>query len=260
MTQIFSKSNVKMTQRRIVIGDVHGHYYTLIKLLDEIAPNTDDQIYFLGDLIDRGSHSSQVVDLVINNNYQCLRGNHEEMLLNVFQEDTLGSDQLFKAWFYSGGQSTLVSYQHKLPPHHLQWFRNLPLYIDLGDFFLVHAGIDPKLPLDHQDSSQFCWIREDFHSMTEPYFPDKVIITGHTITFTFPGVNPGKIAQGVGWLDIDTGVYHSHSGWLTALDIDNSMVYQASVPLQRTRVMSLADAITPVTPEMVEQRRLTFSS
>ena len=60
--------------RRIIIGDVHGHYDTLIALLDSIAPNNDDRIYFLGDLIDRGPKSAEVVDLVMKNQYHCLRG------------------------------------------------------------------------------------------------------------------------------------------------------------------------------------------
>jgi serine/threonine protein phosphatase 1 len=59
-----------MPQRRIVIGDVHGHYYALMSLMEAIAPSQDDQIYFLGDLIDRGPHSAQLVQYVIENNYQ----------------------------------------------------------------------------------------------------------------------------------------------------------------------------------------------
>ena len=69
--------------RRIVIGDVHGHYDTLVALLDSISPTTNDEVYFLGDLIDRGPKSAQVVDLVMRNQFKCLRGNHEEMMLDV---------------------------------------------------------------------------------------------------------------------------------------------------------------------------------
>jgi serine/threonine protein phosphatase 1 len=67
--------------RRIIIGDVHGHYDGLMLLLDSIEPTTDDQIYFLGDLIDRGPKSAQVVDFVRENNYGCVLGNHEQMAL-----------------------------------------------------------------------------------------------------------------------------------------------------------------------------------
>ena len=80
-----------------------------------------------------------------------------------------------------------------------------------------------------QTTEQLCWVRDEFHSIRQPYFPDKLIIIGHTITFTLPGVSPGKLAQGQGWLDIDTGAYHPKSGWLTGLDITNRRVYQVNV-------------------------------
>jgi len=61
--------------RRIVIGDVHGHYDTLVALLDAVSPSSEDEVYFLGDLIDRGPNSAQVVELVMRNQFHCLRGN-----------------------------------------------------------------------------------------------------------------------------------------------------------------------------------------
>lgn len=82
----------------------------------------------------------------------------------------------------------------------------MPTHLDLGDIWLVHAGIDPRIPLAEQTAEQFCWVREEFHSMRQPYFPNKLIVVGHTITFTLPGVRPGELAQGQGWLDIDTGL------------------------------------------------------
>lgn len=54
-------------------------------------------------------------------------------------------------------------------------------------------------------------------------------MVGHTITFTFPGVEAGKIVRGAGWLGIETGAYHRRSGWLTALDWTNQWVYQVNV-------------------------------
>ena len=231
--------------RRIIIGDVHGHYDTLIALLDSILPDSNDQIYFLGDLIDRGPKSAQVVDFVIQNNYQCLRGNHEEMLLDVVGSGPV-SVELYPGWLSSGGHATMASYNSQIPPEHIDWMKRLPLYQDLGDIWLVHAGVDPNLPFPEQNANQFCWIREDFHSIKEPYFPDKLIITGHTLTFTLPGVQPGQIAAGPGWLDIETGAYHHHSGWMTALDLTQQQVYQANTQDGRLRTMPLANAIAPI--------------
>ena len=249
-----------MTQRRIVIGDVHGHYNTLMTLLEAIAPTREDMVYFLGDLIDRGPQSAQVVDFVKQSPYLCLLGNHEQMLLDILGDGEIYGPAL-QAWLYSGGNSTINSYGDKgVRQDHIEWMRTLPTYIDLGDTWLVHAGVNPRMPIDKQTSEQFCWIRDEFHCMAQPYFSDKLIITGHTITFTLPGVLPGKIAQGRGWLDIDTGAYHPKSGWMTALDITNSLVYQVNVFRNRLRKLPLGEAVTRVEPSQILPRRSMLRS
>jgi len=227
-----------MPKRKIVIGDVHGHYEALSYLLDFISPVEEDEVYFLGDLIDRGPHSAQVVRLVMENNYQCLRGNHEQMLLDAIGSGRIIPD-LFQNWMYAGGYTTMMSYNDKIPPEHLEWMGNLPIYLDLGDIFLVHAGLDPNLRLEQQTEKQCCWIREEFHNISEPYFPDKLIVTGHTITFTFPKVRSGQIVGGMGWIAIETGVYHPRSGWLTALDTEQNMVYQVHAQTKQKRTCPL---------------------
>jgi serine/threonine protein phosphatase 1 len=243
-----------MTYRRIIIGDVHGHYDALIALLDKVALNYDDQVYFLGDLIDRGPKSAQVVDFVYQHNYRCLLGNHEQMLLDAIGDGQISSNYL-QAWLYSGGYTTLVSYDNHIPQEHIDWLKTLPLYFDLGDVWLVHAGVHPKIPLDDQSSEQFCWVRDEFHSISEPYFTDKLIITGHTITFTFPGVQPGQLVAGAGWLDIDTGAYHQNSGWLTALDLTDKTVYQIHVKTSEVRVLPLEEIVTTIAPSQVLSKR-----
>lgn len=243
------------SSRRIVIGDVHGHYDGLMKLLEAISPGSDDQVYFLGDLIDRGPQSAQVIDFVRQNRYHCLLGNHEQLLLESFPQGQIFNPAL-QAWLYSGGRATVASYgDAALLLEHLNWLRTLPIYLDLGDYWLVHAGVHPRLPLDQQTTQEFCWIREEFHSTTRPYFADKLIITGHTITFTLPGVTPGALAQGCGWLDIDTGAYHPKSGWLTGLDLANQKVYQVNVFKHCSRTLPLAEAVVQVKPEQVIAHR-----
>jgi serine/threonine protein phosphatase 1 len=241
-------------RRRLFIGDVHGHYHGLIRLIDAIAPAGDDQIYFLGDLIDRGPASCQVVELVRAKGYQCLLGNHEQLMLNAFPSASAHQASLF-AWFYCGGRDTMASYQEQessLLLEHVAWMRSLPLYLDLGDVWLVHAGVNPSMLLQDQTTDQFCWIRNQFHRSTEPYFADKLIITGHTITFTLPGVKPGQVAQGSGWLDIDTGAYHPKSGWMTALDWTEQQVYQVNVFDQQVRVRPLSEAVTQINPSKIK--------
>jgi serine/threonine protein phosphatase 1 len=243
------------SHRRVVIGDVHGHYEGLMLLLEKIAPTSEDQIYFLGDLIDRGPQSAQVVEFVRQNDYLCLLGNHEQMLLNILTGRDKASANM-QAWLYSGGQATVASYQSAMiPQEHLDWFESLPTYLDLGDFWLTHAGVNPNKTVEEQTADQLCWIREEFHSISKPYFPDKWIIVGHTITFTLPGVPPGNLAQGQGWIDIDTGAYHPRSGWLTGLDITNKLVYQANVFSRAVRTLAWEEAMTVVRPDDLSGRR-----
>ncbi len=166
-----------MSSRRIIIGDVHGQYDPLLQLIEAIAPQEKEPVYFLGDLIDRGPNSAQVVEFVRQHRYRCLLGNHEQMLLEVLGSQRMIGEML-PGWLYNGGNTTLFSYNHKIPQDHIDWLKTLPLYLDLGDIWLVHAGVYPHLPLEEQDATHFCWIRDEFHSIPEPFFSDKLIITG----------------------------------------------------------------------------------
>ncbi|NET43080.1 metallophosphoesterase family protein [Okeania sp. SIO2B3] len=251
-----------MKQRRIIIGDVHGHYDGLMILLEAIAPGKDEKVYFLGDLIDRGPKSSQVIEFVRNNSYQCLLGNHEQMMIQALS-DKGGKKGAWEAWFYSGGNETVESYRDTgiMPYEDVEWIRSLPLYLDLGDIWLVHAGVNPELPIQKQTYHEYCWIRKEFHSIEKPYFSNKLMIIGHTITFTFNNVEPGELVCGAGWLDIDTSAYHPRSGWLTGLDVDNNIVYQVNVNNNEIRKMALEELVKPYTPkptlkEIMQERLL----
>lgn len=246
-----------MASRRIVIGDVHGHYAGLMQLLEEIAPATDDAVYFLGDLIDRGPQSCQVIDFVRYSPYRCLLGNHEQMMLGSFHKGRV-YEPCMEAWLQSGGRATIASYADGcIPYEHLDWLKTLPTSIDLGDFWLVHAGVNPHVRPEQQTIQDACWIRDEFHRHPRPYFTNKLIITGHTITFTLPDVQPGQLAQGPGWLGIDTGVYSARSGWLTGVDLDHQLVYQANIWNGHVRVRALADAVQFIDPARVQTRQPT---
>ena len=247
-----------MSNKRLVIGDVHGHYEALHNLLEQIGPGEDDEIYFLGDLIDRGPQSAQVVEFVMENEYQCILGNHEIMLLEAFATEEL-NHQAFQMWLKNGGNATVMSYGHQMPPsEHIEWLRSLPFYFDLGDYWLVHAGVDPHLQIKQQSPDQFCWIRREFHRSTNPYFEDKTIVIGHTVTFTFNGLRPGQIAQGTGWLGIDTGVYHHNQGCLTAFELNDSMIYQVDSFGNHFRSLPLGEATESINNDnhkLVRMRR-----
>ena len=232
--------------RRIFIGDVHGHYDGLMHLVALVSPLPADTLHFAGDLIDRGPDSAKVVEFIRQGNHVCVLGNHEHLLLNAFPEEDPNIEAL-QCWLNSGGQATLTSYRDtEALLEHVQWFRSLPLSLDLGDIFLVHAGLNPHKDLANQNPIDCCWIREVFHACPTPFFKEKTIITGHTITFTFPRVAPGKIVRGPGWLDIDTGAYHPKSGWLSAIDLDNDLLYQVNIYTQAKRIQSLEAGIVDV--------------
>ena len=240
--------------RRIFIGDVHGHYDGLMQLVAMVDPTQQDKLHFVGDLIDRGPKSAQVVEFVRQGNHACVLGNHEHLLLNAFPDSDphLGA---FQGWLHSGGQPTLTSYANtEALLEHVGWLKTLPLYLDLGDILLVHAGLAPHKSLAQQTHIDLCWIRDVFHRHPRAIFQGKRIVTGHTITFTLPGVQPGQIAQGPGWLDIDTGAYHSKSGWLTAVDIDYSLVYQVNTITHAKRTLTLEKSVVSVDPAAVKPR------
>lgn len=103
-----------------IIGDVHGCYETLVALLKKIPE--DDHICFVGDLVDRGPRSKEVVQLVMDRGYDCVQGNHDYWM-GEYPKD-------YELWFdaRNGGYATVHSYDMVLPQDHVDFIRNLPLF------------------------------------------------------------------------------------------------------------------------------------
>ena len=150
-----------------------------------------------------------------------LRGNHEDYLLR-FLKDTADTD----SWLYYGGANTLISYgipvspleddpdrliviqqklRNVLPEAHLEFLRTLKISHTVGDYFFVHAGVRPGVPLDKQSTYDLLWIRELFLDSTK--FHGRVVVHGHSIMMK-PEMLPNRIG-------IDTGAYDS--GVITSL-------------------------------------------
>ena len=96
-----------------IIGDLHGEYGSLLQLIDKL-PN-DANLIFVGDLIDRGRKSKEVIQFVRENNYLCIHGNHEEMMCDyakAFEKSypNIPSMIYYHSWIYNGGKETLLSY------------------------------------------------------------------------------------------------------------------------------------------------------
>ena len=117
--------------RRIFIGDVHGNYDALMLLMDAISPLNEDKVYFLGDLINRGAKSAQVVEFIRESPYYCVLGNHERMFLDYFQSKRITKQVIEKAAFnYKETIHSYLQFDISLLPAHLEWFSKLPPYID----------------------------------------------------------------------------------------------------------------------------------
>lgn len=236
-------------QKRLIVGDVHGHYEGLLHVLKLAGVTRRDQVFFLGDLIDRGPDSKGVLQFVRSHDYPTLMGNHEELLLDALNGVNVA------LWLQNGGYATVEQYGgYKLGLDalnaHRNWLEALPHLIDLGDVLLVHAGLNPDYGLEEQSTRDLMWLRDEFLYHPQPYFKDKMVLCGHTLTFTLRGLEGtipvGNVAKGPGWLGLETGAFHSKSGWLTCLDWDNQQVYQVDVLTGAELVRTLADAVTDV--------------
>ena len=202
------------------VGDIHGMYTCLASLITKIRNdyflkyrdlNTAPKLLFIGDYIDRGQSSKEVIDFLLNgfDNIQTifLKGNHEEIFLNAIKSKNLEG---YERWLYKiGGQETLSSYgienihsnlelSQFIPKDHLVFFENLKLCYETKDYFFVHAGINPQRSLNQQLTNEMLWIREPFLSSQSNH--NKIIIHGHTPCGKYPDIKFNQI-------NIDTGAY-----------------------------------------------------
>jgi serine/threonine protein phosphatase 1 len=173
-------------QKIFVIGDIHGCFDKLSALMDKIPINfKQDQLIFIGDYIDRGSSSLEVVDYLIDLKNRLpgtifLKGNHEDMLENYLD----GSDRF--TYLLNGGQRTLDAYlnrpnnpgEYPVPPAHLKFFKSLYLYYQTVDYIFVHAGLRKNVSLESQETIDLLWIRDEF--IFSDFDFGKRVIFGHT--------------------------------------------------------------------------------
>lgn len=208
--------------RTIAIGDIHGCGIALNRLLEAIQVAPDDKIVTLGDYVDRGMGSSQVIDTLLQLVTKChlvpLIGNHEIMMFKALQNG--GSDLEF--WMMHGGQATVSSYGGRLqniPQDHMTFLSHCLRFHETDTHFFVHACYDPFSPLADQTDDIVFWQHVNEHP-PEPHMNDKVAILGHT-----PQVD-GNILD-MGHLKvIDTFCYGDQ--WLTALDVESGEFWQSN--------------------------------
>ncbi len=208
-------------ERIFIVGDIHGCLDPLKRMMDKIKWRPDeDGLIFLGDYIDRGVDSKGVVDYIIeisnsSPHVQCLMGNHENILLDFLSS---GDPRLL---LLNGGMTTLESYQTQergetealIPPEHVAFFENLFFYIELDDYYVVHAGFRPGVEIEKQSTEDLIWIREPF-IFSDHNFGKKVIF-GHT-----PLAEPLVMDNKIG---LDTGAVYGNK--LTCLEIPRMKFY-----------------------------------
>jgi len=223
--------------RIYTIADIHGRADLLRTLLRAIQKDADHHrdtthlLITLGDYIDRGPDSREVLDLLSHHplkgfSRQFLKGNHEFMLLNFLEDPEQG-----RLWFQNGGDATLLSYGidadfslppdsneeespwvvlrdkllKKLPANHLHFLKSLQPYYQIGEYFFVHGGIRPGIPFNQQAEEDLLWIRQEFLDYPKDF--GKIVVHGHSIVKE-PEVHHNRIA-------LDTGAFYT--GKLTCL-------------------------------------------
>ena len=185
------------------IGDVHGYADTLLALLDSLNLSSRDRVVLLGDLVDRGPRSCEVIRIARENpQIFSVLGNHEEMMLKSFDVDNIETMTAQQTnWFYVGGRATNQSYideftnsQGQIDDFDLRmrvgkdlaWLDSLPHHIVLDDFRLVHAGYSPwDGDLDLQSTDTLMWIRGEFHNSITPVDEKRTVVFGHSTVLGF---------------------------------------------------------------------------
>lgn len=217
--------------RLYVIGDIHGCLEETTTLVEHIVEDEGlrkkDMIIFVGDYIDRGPASKEVVDYLIEFKERypstvCLRGNHEDMLLDFLGFEGSTGD----LYLPNGGEQTFESYKidSTLDPEeiagligeaHLDFYRSLERYVIVGDFVVVHAGLNPLRDLKMQSDHDLYWIRDEF--IANKHFFDRTVIFGHTPYEDILFDQPYKIG-------IDTGLVYGNA--LTCIELVEGRVMQ----------------------------------
>ncbi len=235
--ELETKRTVPPGRRIYAVGDIHGMIGTLRELERLIRadaasrPAAENIVVYLGDYIDRGPASRQVIESLIEDPWPgfervSLQGNHERILLRFLADESEGDH-----WLVNGAAATMASYgveapelgadlaamkraqeafARALPAAHLDFIRRMPLHHVEGDYFFAHAGVRPGVPLDQQSAEDLQWIRDEFlHSAAEF---GKLVVHGHSISR-----EPERRANRIG---IDTGAYRH--GRLTCLVLEGS--------------------------------------
>ena len=231
--------------KRWVIPDIHGCANTLKALIEEkIKPDHSDELFFLGDYIDRGPDPKEVIDYIRalqKNDFKVktLKGNHEDYLVELYDEEIKSkhswlprfTDQKKRIWFAIGGKPTMKSFHARkirdINPEYIEWMRNLDYYVILSEFILVHAGLNCKIDDPFSDTRSMLWLRD--YEIVPEKTGERKIIHGH-VPVKLQFIDHSIKNDIYKFIDLDNGPYISGEdgyGNLVALELTNmQMVIQ----------------------------------
>ncbi|WP_305953024.1 metallophosphoesterase family protein [Beijerinckia mobilis] len=235
------KATVPEGTRIYAVGDIHGRADLLQAMFDRVDADLAQRPIerpihvFVGDYIDRGPRSAEVIDLLIRRQQThltvCLKGNHE-----VYLCDFLDQPEILHHWAHYGALPTLLSYglqpslnpateeqislswelKRRMPREHIAFLSSLPLTFSCGDYFFAHAGVRPGIPLEYQTPDDLLWIRGEFLNYEGSF--GKVVVHGHTPMME-AAVHKNRI-------NIDTGAYATGKLTCVVLDRDQQVFIQ----------------------------------
>ncbi len=225
--------------RTWVIPDVHGCLLTLRMLVEDlIGLKKEDELIFLGDIIDRGPSSKGVIDYIMKLEASgikttVIRGNHEEYMAKVYRDEEskglfrrmLGLKALsYKDWMLFGGTDTMSSFNAfrvgAIPLRYIEWIESLVFYLEWKKFLIVHAGFNFEIEDIFSDTESMMWIRE--YKIDPVKLGDRKIIHGH-VPVSLDFINQSIISNSFNFIDLDNGVYLTDKpgyGNLLALELN----------------------------------------
>lgn len=205
--------------RTIAFGDIHGCHLALNALIEAIRPESEDLLIFLGDYVDRGPGSRQVIDCLLeleqHSQTAFLMGNHEIMMRQVLR----GASPL--AWLEVGGRATVASYGgslHPFPQCHRNFLERLLPYFETPSHLFVHANYLPELSLDSQPEEVLFWLHLTEY-LPPPHCSGKPVFCGHT-----PQPD-GQIGRFDHLTCLDTACCSGY--WLSAIEVAAGTIWQA---------------------------------
>ncbi len=211
-----------MPDRVFAIGDIHGCDTALNVLLERLELTPNDTVVILGDVIDRGPGSRQVIERLISLGQTCnvvlIVGNHDEMMIKAYE----GIDSVMsRMWLQVGGLEALESYGGQtlglVPRDHIEFLKSGVDYWETDTDVFVHGNLRPEIPLADQHWEAMRW---EHLSGWEAALPDgRRVVCGHT------SQKDGNPRVMDGWVCIDT--FACGSGWLTALDTETNEIFRS---------------------------------